>query len=331
MLVNRTHKILMEQAGGSNDGGGGSGGGSLLTPSSGGGQPPAAGGGANSPNPADSKGAAAGGGVPNPAPGGNQTFDWKSTLPAELRDNPSIKLFNDLPALAQSFIKSQSMIGADKIVVPGKNATDDDWKGVFSKLGLPETVDKYDLKFQEGVTIDKDFTDNFKKVAHQAGILPKQAQALADWFSKSNQEAEGKTMETLKAQRTQQLEGLKTEWGAAFDKNLQKAQQVVTELGDKDLIEFLDKTGLGDDVRMVKLFSAMGQKFLAEGKEIGARGTNEPVMTPADARKEHTAIMSNMEHPYWKKEHPGHKAAVQEVTNLFKMMNPAKSTIDKNL
>lgn len=332
MFVNKMNKLLFNKAGGADAGsGGGAGSGSLLTPSQGGGGAANPQGDSNPQNNPGAQAAPAGGGVPAGGAQGGTPGDWKSSLSPELRDNPSIKLFNDVSALAKSFISAQSMIGADKIVIPGKNATDEDWKGVFTKLGLPETADKYDLKFQEGVSIDKDFTEAFKKEAYAAGILPQQAQKLADWFGKTNIAAEAKTAEELKTQRTQQIEGLKTEWGAAFDQNLQKAQQVVSELGDKDLIDFLNKSGLGDDVRMVKLFSAIGQKFLTEGKSVGARSTNEPVMTPADARKEHTNIMANMDHPYWKKDHPGHKAAVQEVSRLFKMMNPAKSTIDKNL
>ena len=38
------------------------------------------------------------------------------------------------------------MIGADKVAIPGKYATDEDWSEVYNKLGRPETADLYNLE-----------------------------------------------------------------------------------------------------------------------------------------------------------------------------------------
>jgi hypothetical protein len=37
------------------------------------------------------------------------------------------------------------MIGSDKIPVPNKYATDEDWQAVYSKLGRPESPDAYEF------------------------------------------------------------------------------------------------------------------------------------------------------------------------------------------
>jgi hypothetical protein len=37
------------------------------------------------------------------------------------------------------------MIGQDKVVIPNKNSTEDQWNEVYDKLGRPESADKYTL------------------------------------------------------------------------------------------------------------------------------------------------------------------------------------------
>src|SRR5690554_6452317 len=95
-------------------------------------------------------------------------------LPESFRADAVFSRFKDMESLLASYKSAQSMVGMDKIPIPGKHATDDDWKQVFGRLGLPESVDKYEMKLPEGV--DADFVKAFKETAHKAGVLPKQAQ-----------------------------------------------------------------------------------------------------------------------------------------------------------
>jgi len=228
--------------------------------------------------------------------------------------------------LAKSYISAQKLVGADKISVPSKHATDDDWAGVFKKLGLPSDLKEYDVKMADGVSIDKEFVEAFKTTAHKAGILPRQAQAIADWFSKTNLEAETRISNEFKTAQTKNLETLKTEWGDAFDSKVGKAQRVLREAGNPALIQYLDESGLGNNSNLIRLLSSIGEKFLTEGSDINTKGAAN-VMTPKDAQNEYNKVMADMKHPYWTKDHPGHKAAMEEVNNLFKMANPqAKSS-----
>ena len=46
------------------------------------------------------------------------------------------------------------MVGGDKIPVPNKFATEDDWKAVYEKLGRPETPDGYKYELGEDAKIN---------------------------------------------------------------------------------------------------------------------------------------------------------------------------------
>jgi len=46
---------------------------------------------------------------------------WKEAISEEYRSNPNIEKFTELDALAKSYINAVSMIGTDKIPLPGKS------------------------------------------------------------------------------------------------------------------------------------------------------------------------------------------------------------------
>ncbi len=312
--------VLRDTAGGA-EGGGGTG--SLLTGLAGGGQNNAPAGQQGAGNPPTPTPTPPGNGDKGGSPQGNPPQDWRSSLSTELREDPSIKLFTDINGLAKSYINAQKMVGADKIVVPGKHATEDDYRAVYEKLGLPKDIKEYEVKMKEGVSIDKDFVEKFKGAAHKAGILPKQAQAVADWFAEVNSASEAEIAKQSSAVRAEKLEGLKKEWGNAYTPKLEQAAQVLREFGNPELYKHLDETHLGDDPQVIKLLASIHDKYMKE--DTGDKGGNNnlnPTMTPAEAQKAHSLIMGDMKHPYYDASHPNHKAAVAEVAGLFAMAHP---------
>jgi hypothetical protein len=178
------------------------------------------------------------------------------------------------------------------------------------------------VKFKEGVSVDKEFAEEFKKNAYKMGVLPKQAQALADWFSDVNLQAETKIASERKAQVEKEISSLKTEWGAAFDQNLSRAQQVLSKFADDETKAYLDKSGLGNDTKLIKFLANMGEKLYAEGRIVGA--DNQDVVTPNVAKQKLDAIYKDMNHPYFSRTHARHNEAVKEVQELIKMAGKIK-------
>ena len=73
--------------------------------------------------------------------------DWKSSLSDEIRSDKSLENIKDVEGLAKSYVHAQKLVGADKIPVPNKFATEKDWDAVYEKLGRPKDASgyKYDL------------------------------------------------------------------------------------------------------------------------------------------------------------------------------------------
>ena len=68
------------------------------------------------------------------------------SLPEDLRGEPSLKNFTDAGSLAKSFVHAQRMIGAEKLPLPGKSATEDEWNTIYSKLGRPDSAADYQVE-----------------------------------------------------------------------------------------------------------------------------------------------------------------------------------------
>jgi hypothetical protein len=80
------------------------------------------------------------GGSGNAGAQGGQT-SWRDSLPQELREDPSLKAFNDPSGLAKSYIETKKMVGKKGVIVPTDKDGDDAWGSFFKQIGLPESPD----------------------------------------------------------------------------------------------------------------------------------------------------------------------------------------------
>ncbi len=104
--------------------------------------------------------------TPAATPAAQPTSSWKDSISEEYRADPSIEKFTEIDALAKSYINATKMIGQDKVAIPNKNSTEDQWNEVYDKLGRPESADKYSLNAKsEVVPIDENAIKQFAENA----------------------------------------------------------------------------------------------------------------------------------------------------------------------
>ena len=90
------------------------------------------------------------------------------TLPEDIRAEPSLKNFSDIGGLAKSYVHAQRLIGSDKVPIPGKSATEEDWDMVYSRLGRPTDVNGYEIEMPKAFE-EKD-SQRFREAAFKAGL-----------------------------------------------------------------------------------------------------------------------------------------------------------------
>ena len=245
--------------------------------------------------------------------------NFKDLIPESFKEDKSLNNFNNMEDLLKSYKHAQSLVGADKIPVPNKHATEEDWNEVFKRLGAPEKPEdyKYDFKDQE---MDSQQVSEFNKTAHKLGLLPKQAEGLIKYYNEMNgNKAASEEDAAAQGQLATETE-LKKEFGPQFAKRLDQAKKLAVNSLGSDFLEntFLkDGSRLGDNLNVIKAFSQLADK-LSEDEII--KGDGSEYMTAKDLEKEINELTQEGS-AYWSKTHPNHKKSVDEVLKLRELLN----------
>jgi len=246
-------------------------------------------------------------------------LNFKDLIPENFREEKSLENFNNMEDFVKSYLHAQKLVGADKIPVPNKHATEEDWNEVFKRLGAPSDPNdyKYDFKDQE---MDQGQVQEFNKTAHRLGLLPKQAEGLIKFYNEMNVN-NAASQEEAAAQSQMNVEAeLKKEFGPQYNKRLDQAKRLAVNSLGQDFLEntyLKDGSRLGDNLNVIKAFSDLADK-LSEDPIIQGDGTS--YMTAKDIEKEITELTQEGS-AYWDKNHINHQKAVDEVLKLREMLN----------
>lgn len=250
-----------------------------------------------------------------PAAAPAEPLGFLDSLPEDLRQEPTIAKFTDAASLAKSYIQAQRMIGADKVALPGKSATPDEWRDVYRKLGAPDDPNAYEVKIGENVLTDNE-VGAFREAAFEAGLNPNQAERIAQFIDQSVTQAQSAREQQIEEVKYQGEQELRKEWGQAFDQQVQLAYKAATTfMGDTDIldtVELADGRLLGDHPQIVRMFAKLA-KEIGEDNLLGE--TTEMVMTPQEAQSR-LGELTGQSTPYWDKFHPEHRQYVDEALRL---------------
>lgn len=248
--------------------------------------------------------------------GVSDNLDWKSSLPDELKNDPTLANFNDVESLAKTVVHQQKQMGS-RIPIP---KDEEGFNELYSKLGRPDEASGYETKVPEGMEayFGANDLDNFKNVAHQIGLNQKQVDALINYQAGAIQNQLQNEPAVLAAQKDETETYLKQEWGLDYNKNLRAAQRALQVYGDEDIMELMN-TSAGNHPAVIKLFARLG----AEVTEDMTQNTQNNTLAAnrLDAQDEISATFANNNHPYFDAKHPEHRAAVERMRQLMEKVH----------
>jgi len=243
-------------------------------------------------------------------------LDSYTDLPDDIKGDPSLKVFTDVPGLIKSYVNAQKLVGADKFVVPSKDAGDEAWKEVFQKLGVPENRDDYKVTPEEGV--DDEYFKSFLDNAHAAGLLPSQAKKLADFQVKFATDQAKEISDKAELEMDRQIEEFRVAEGDKFNTTVRSAKLVIKQFDDADesfsaLVE--SDPVIGNNPKLIKFLARVADSLTEDtfkATAISSIGT-----TAEEAQAKLNTIMGEKDGPYWNGSHPDHKRIVSEVNKLM--------------
>ena len=261
--------------------------------------------------------------------------DWRESLPESVQQWEETKNAADINAFFNNMNDMRSMIGRS-LQIPGPDASvekrqeylqklldkspevmlkpDPDKMGdFFDSMGRPKDFDAYKVPDStDDLPINGDSVAMFKQMAYEAGLTQSQFEKITLGMSK-------KTLENANIAQSERQTGqseLKTEWGAAYNQNLAIAEKIKNEH-----FQHLDFP-IGElDSGTIKSLHSLGKAMIGEGMEITNTDGSDAIMTPAEAKTKIDEILTNKDHAYWQRQHPGHKAAIERVIDLHKLVS----------
>jgi hypothetical protein len=264
---------------------------------------------------------------PTPTAPAPSPADWRSSLPAELKEHPSLKDLKDVPSLATKLINAEKLVGAKGIIKPGKDAKPEEWDSYYNALGRPEKIDGYKLPEQgmpEGIAFDESRLNKYREAAHKLGLTDQQFSGMARMYAEDVhgfQQSQGATSQQAIASNVQ---ALKQKWGAAYEQNDQLATDAIMAFGGQELFDLLRQNpSLSTNPMLVEAFAKMGRE-IKEDEIKGTGGRTTFAHSPAEAT---AAIDAKYKDPEFMKAYsnpsdPGHAKAVEEMRKLYEARHP---------
>ena len=214
-----------------------------------------------------------------------KVINFKELIPEDYKDEKSLQNFSTMDDFVKSYLSAQKLVGANKVAIPNKMATDEDWDEVYKKLGRPEKPDDYKYSFKDD-EINQDQLKSFNETAHRIGLLPKQAERIIKFYNELNEQQQADQSKVFEEKQVEAMSNLKKEFGPTYNKRLDQAKKLATEtLGTEMLNNTILKDGsrLGDNVSVIKAFSMLADK-LSEDEIIKGEGTG--YVTASEIEKE---------------------------------------------
>jgi len=245
---------------------------------------------------------------------------FQNLIPEEYREEKSLQNFSNMNDFVKSYLHSQKLVGADKIPIPNKLATDDDWNAVYERLGRPQNPDGYTYDLPQESKIDENTLKAFSEEAHRLGLLPQQAQGIMNYYNTlAEQSDKSFSMRDETAKAEAELE-LRKEFGPAYDVKIAQARNLATSTLGADFLRntiLEDGSTLGNNPQIVRAFAELASKM---SEDAMVQGDVSSSMTIKEIDNE-IDTLTQPGSAYWDKNHINHKKAVDEVQRLYELKN----------
>ena len=241
-----------------------------------------------------------------------------TAIPEGYKESP-IGKYATIGDLTKGYTEAQKLIGSKGAIVPGENATEEDYNKFYNSTGRPEKAEGYKLEPIENVhekLKNPELEGNFKKMAHKHGLSQKQASdmykdylgGLSTGLTKADEKTTATTHETEKV--------LRAEWGGEYDNKFNQAKRLIDKYGGADGREAFGE--LGNNPAVLKTIATIASKFSEDGFIKGNLVTSTE---KSDAQKKINDMLLDKEHAYWK-QGVGHDEAIQEMKSLQEIVHP---------
>jgi hypothetical protein len=201
------------------------------------------------------------------------------------------------------------------------------WDAIYTKLGRPETADKYLLPVPDG---DKgELVAAMKPILHKAGLSQSQATVLATEWNAMTQAAAKAAQTATEAKNLSEVTALKQAWGTDFNSRSALVDRAAETFGMKqDQLDAM-KAAMGPKGAMEFLYN-IGSRIAVEDTTVpGITGQNQFGLTPEAAVAKIASLKSDRDFAslFNSKDAKQRMEARQEMDRLHKIAYPGSTAV----
>lgn len=271
--------------------------------------------------PGTTDGAARAAATPAAGSTGPMTIDL-TALDADLAANKTIAALAGQPVskALRMLADAEAMIGRKGVILP-KGPDDQEGLAAFRKaIGVPETPDQYPAPpLPEGLVADEATDKQLRAWALELGWTPQQytgfAQRIADWNVATQRQQQQQRAASLEAARA----ALRTEWGPAYDAQVQLANTAAAAFADEKDLAALAEAGLLEHPAFLRLMAQVGQ---AVAPDRLSRPQGGAVVDATDLAAKIEELMKSP--AYLTERGPAHDRVLDELLRLRNQMAAAR-------
>lgn len=250
--------------------------------------------------------------------------DWTQGFNDDQKGYIQKKGFKDASALADSYINLEKLhgVGPDRLLKLPDTMDSPEGQAIWERLGKPKEAKAYNLKVPEQGG-DPKLAEWAADIFHKGNLTTKQAETVMQAWNERQAQVAAQSTENQKAAGQMALTDLKTEWGAAFDKNMGLVDQAGKILGwDVAKLNAL-KAAVGPKDAMKMMLDVANST--AEDKFVSGRPAADGTVTPEQARSELQELYRDAN---WVKAYTsGDYEAKKRMQHLQEMANPGTRSL----
>lgn len=199
---------------------------------------------------------------------------WGDQLTKEVKSNEkmveALSKFKTIDELSKSYLELSGKLG-NSLQLPSKDASEEEQAAFWSKLGRPETADKYGFKQ------DSEGSKALATAAFNANLTDKQAQAMFKSIEGIAGNAVGQRTAAMQQQQVETEAALKAEYKGKYPEVVENLRRGLEVFGGDELKNVLLKSGLAYDPVIVKTFSKIGAQLSEAGATSRTHTSKDPI------------------------------------------------------
>lgn len=276
-------------------------------------------------------------GAAKDAPAKGDDAPWQDALPEGLNTDPTFRAYKDVGELAKAHANLLKLKGVDNaqiLRIPAKTRDQDPeaWAAFDAARGVPADPKEYKIELAPEAAADTpELVEVLRDLGGKARFDPHQMAAVTEALNALGKKAVERDLAELKAETEATQTALKSEWGGDYDGRTRAIGKLIRDAlgGQIDEAAAADlETKLGANLTVARVLghavAKMAEPDAPEGHGKPSGGGRN--MTPTEATAALNAFHADQAKmaALLDKNHPQHKAVLQERAELLTMQRGEK-------